>query len=146
MLKRPNDVGKILSKNIIAIKNYAEKYLETKTDLVCFSKSTDKGITDLSFEKHESQKRVSLYFTTDEEGIKAYKRTAKMVCSFPDVELDFTPHFGQSRISFGWDGFWEKLDDSKFSFITPNTLLMLQTSDKDDIKNQNSSMSESDIT
>jgi hypothetical protein len=128
-ITRSQNVGKLINRQVvIALKTHADNILETKTDLVCFSNRTDKGITDLSFEKYKSKKRVSLYFTSNNEGIKAYQRTAALVSSFDNVELHFTPHFGQSRISFDWNDFWEKLDDSTLSFILPNSLLTLPPS------------------
>ena len=115
------------------IKSHAEKKLQFNTDYVLYNSNTTSGITDLSFEKHIDQKRVSVYFNTTTEGIEAYRNTVKqltnMNVNIQNLELKFTPQFGQTRISFEWNHFFEffnKSSQEKFlnSFITNNHKLL----------------------
>lgn len=91
------------------IKDLAESKLTYRSDYVLFNKDTSNGITDLSFEKHIDHKRVSLYFDTSDEGIDAYRRTVKQLTdvNVNNLELKYTPQFGQTRISFEWDQFFD---------------------------------------
>jgi D-mannonate dehydratase len=109
-----------LSPLIKNIKDLAEAKLATSTDYVMFNKDASNGITDLSFEKHIDQKRVSLYFDTSDEGIDAYRQTVKRLADLNvnNLELKYTPQFGQTRISFEWNHFFEFFNSStQISFL-----------------------------
>lgn len=90
---------------------------EAKSDLILFNESRKGGITDMSFEKRESKKGVknvvSINYEMNEEGIKSYRKAATALADLPTVELHYTPHFGQSRITFEWDTFFEVLSDRR---------------------------------
>lgn len=104
------------------MKNQAELTLhQTRSDCVMFNDGGKGGITDLSFEKRESKegvKRVvSIHFEMDKEGVKSYRKAAAALADAPSVELHYTPHFGQSRITFEWDDFWMVLGDHKIGLM-----------------------------
>ena len=99
-------------------------------DLILFENSKSSGLTDLAFEKRESKfgtkRMVSMYFKMDREGIQSYRKLATVVRSVPTskVEMFFTPHLGQSRISFEWDTFWSFINDDP-KYMGSETLLKL---------------------
>ncbi|OQR93600.1 hypothetical protein THRCLA_22298 [Thraustotheca clavata] len=108
----------VLRPALEAIKQRAEVALaQRKGDVVVFSNQLDKerrvGLTDVSFEHRKTSKQVSLYFTSNADGIAAYKHVASKVAQLEGVDLQFTPQFGQSRISFSWDSFWVHADQLK---------------------------------
>lgn len=115
---KPVAVLNPLMKNI---KQLAEAKLATRSDYVMFNRDTSNGVTDISFEKHIDQKRVSLYFDTSDEGIDAYRQTVKRLTDLDvhNLELKYTPQFGQTRISFEWDHFFEFFNaSSQTSFLS----------------------------
>jgi hypothetical protein len=117
---------------LYAMKEQAEKALDTTTDVVMFSANKAKGITDLSFETYKAKKRVSMYFTSDKAGIDSYRLTASLLSDFPkgQVQYSFTPHFGQSRISFSWDAFWDRVatNEAALGFMNQMPLLRAHSS------------------
>ena len=102
---------------------------KVKSDGLVYNENSAGGISDLSYEKRESHagvKRVaSLHFKMDKEGIKAYRKAAKELCDNPSVELSYTPHFGQSRITFEWDTFWLFLNENKLHVLGGTSLPLL---------------------
>ncbi|RHY35522.1 hypothetical protein DYB32_000028 [Aphanomyces invadans] len=110
----------MLRPSLQALKDKAELSLSKKTgDVVLFSKNmnSNTGMTDLSFETHKSKKRVSMYFTSKPDGIASYRRCAAMLANIDTVELQYTPQFGQSRISFEWDSFWIMMEQNELGFL-----------------------------
>ncbi|KAG9408298.1 hypothetical protein AC1031_021538 [Aphanomyces cochlioides] len=111
----------ILRPAVQMLKQRAELALDKKVgDVVLFNNQSlpeTLGMTDVSFENHKAKKRVSMYFTSKPEGIASYRRCASMVAHLDNVELQYTPQFGQSRISFEWDSFWTMMDQNKLSFL-----------------------------
>ncbi|KAF0685173.1 Aste57867_22875 [Aphanomyces stellatus] len=117
--------GVALRPALQALKQKAELALNKKTgDVVLFSKSITEGsaMTDLSFENHKAKKRVSMYFTSKPDGIAAYRRCASILATVESVELQYTPQFGQSRISFEWDEFWTMMEQNKLGFLGSDAL------------------------
>lgn len=104
----------VLNPLIKNIKDLAEAKLAMSSDYVMFNKDTSNGITDLSFEKHIDEKKVSLYFDTSDEGIEAYRQTVKQLtdANVHNLELKYTPQFGQTRISFEWNHFFDFFNSS----------------------------------
>lgn len=117
---------------VVAMKSQAEHLLDLcRADVVIHNKCSDAGITDLSLESRETedkgkQRAVSIYFKMDHEGIRAYRDAAKSLTNNPHVELSYTPHFGQSRITFQWEYFWSTVNSSTFRIMSSNTLLQLE--------------------
>ncbi|ETV82354.1 hypothetical protein H257_05013 [Aphanomyces astaci] len=110
----------VLRPALQALKEKAEHTLDKKAgDVVLFSKNmhNNTGMTDLSFETHKAKKRVSMYFTSKPDGIASYRRCAAILASVDSVELQYTPQFGQSRISFEWDEFWSMMEHNKLGFL-----------------------------
>lgn len=94
--------------------------------------SSSSGITDISFENREteergSQRTVSVYFKMDAEGVKAYRKAAAAMAADGqgDIELSYTPHLGQSRITFGWKTFWGAAGTGNNNFLGASSLLQL---------------------
>ena len=113
-----------------SMKELAEQKLSSSSDFVLFNRDTSTGITDLSFERHIDEKRVSLYFDSSENGVEAYRNTVQRLTEsrVQKLELKYTPHFGQSRISFEWDHF--------FDFFNTNNQSNLLKSFSDDCQLQ----------
>ncbi len=121
----------------MSLRRQAELQLENgNVDCVVFNgRNNISGITDLSFEKRNSnngsKKVVSLYFKSDREGTRAYKATAIAIADFPGVDLQFTPHFGQSRITLEWESFWQTLNEGhmlgKSSTLSPILLPLFES-------------------
>ncbi|ETW04201.1 hypothetical protein H310_04545 [Aphanomyces invadans] len=134
MLQRVKARGSaaMLRPSLQALKDKAELSLSKKTgDVVLFSKNmnSNTGMTDLSFETHKSKKRVSMYFTSKPDGIASYRRCAAMLANIDTVELQYTPQFGQSRISFEWDSFWIMMEQNELGFLaSESTQPLLQLS------------------
>ena len=61
----------------------------------------------------------------DAEGIRAYRQAASELRDNPSVELSYTPHFGQSRITFDWDSFWTFLSDNNLNVLGGTSLNFL---------------------
>lgn len=119
-------------------KNQIELEMSQKSqDHVVHNPTHSGGITDLSFEvrksKRETKKVASLHFKMDAEGVAAYRKAAANLCDVPTVELSYTPYFGQSRISFEWDSFWEFMNDQKYSILEPgsDSLKLLPSKESD---------------
>jgi len=108
----------------------------SKSDIVIVNDGAKNGVTDITFEKrdskHGSMRVISLYFMMDQEGIESYRTVASKVYNNPAVELSFTPHFGQSRISIEWDAFWEMVrcqrDNSSSSGVLSRIPALLSSS------------------
>lgn len=99
-----------------ALKERAEIELLKNKDHVIFAGSTSNtagGLTDISFEKRIAKKRVSLYFSANPEGIEAYRNIAGLFSDTSSVDLKYSPHLGQSRITFDWDHFWKIVSEKK---------------------------------
>lgn len=84
------------------------------------------AVTDIAFENRDSKtgakKNVSFYFrTSTKKGVTEYRKLAAVVKDLPNVELSFTPHFGQSRISFPWDEFWSLVNNQQLSLFDPES-------------------------
>ena len=126
-----SELSRPLAPSVLAVKYQTELYLDQhRADYVLHNKSTEAGITDLTFENRETeekgkQRTVSVYFKMDSAGIRAYREAAKGLSDHPSVELSYTPHFGQSRITFGWDYFWETVNSKKLGFVQPDGFLAL---------------------
>jgi hypothetical protein len=122
-----------LQPQVVAVKSRIEALLGTYRagDHVIYNSNSESGITDLSFENRETEekgkaKTVSVYFKMDADGIKAYRQAAKAYSENPNVELSYTPHFGQSRITFKWEHFWTTVNTEKLgSMMHPHSLLKL---------------------
>lgn len=102
---------------VASLKYHAELAMSDATsDCVLFNEGKG-GVTDLSFEKRSSKegvkKVVSIHYKMDTEGIKSYRKAAAALSDIPSVELFYTPHFGQSRITFEFDSFFDMLADQK---------------------------------
>lgn len=130
---RPSsELSRPLAPAVLAAKSQTELYLDQhRADHVLHNKSTEAGITDLTFENRETeekgkQRTVSVYFKMDSAGIRAYREAARGLSDNPSVELSYTPHFGQSRITFGWDYFWETVNSKKLGFVQPEGFLALE--------------------
>eukprot|EP00732_Lithocolla_globosa_P008108 Lithocolla_globosa_v1_NODE_11154_length_531_cov_8.600840.p1 type:complete len:148 gc:universal NODE_11154_length_531_cov_8.600840:446-3(-) len=115
-----------------------EQALHNRKDCVISSSGNTRlveGVTDISFEydSKKHQKRVSFYFKTDEEGIKTYQKAARMISdkiSDEKVEMRFTPHFGQSRITFRWEHFWSLANTKRLTFFLPDQTPQLPQKEK----------------
>ena len=86
----------------------------------------EQAVTDIAFENRDSKtgvnKNVSFYFrTSTKKGVTEYRKLAAVVKDLPNVELSFTPHFGQSRISFPWDEFWSLVNNQQLSLFDPES-------------------------
>lgn len=135
-----------LSPKVLAMKSQIESVLDSGCtgDHVMHNMSEKSGITDLSFENRDSKKtgkskKVSVYFKMDAEGIKAYRKAAAAMSNNPSVELSYTPHFGQSRITFEWEQFWDTVNSQRLGdAVTPRGLLQLgKAKDETDDNNNN---------
>ncbi|KDO21431.1 hypothetical protein SPRG_12438 [Saprolegnia parasitica CBS 223.65] len=118
-----------------ALKHRAEIALEKRSgDVVVFSKNLsdrDVGVTDVSFEHRQNEKHVSLYFTSKPEGLLAYRHAAAKVSHIEGVDLQYTPQFGQSRISFPWHTFWALAETEQLGQLSPRGEPLLQLTPRD---------------
>lgn len=100
------------------------------SDIVLHNVNSSSGITDLAFENRENEfgvkKSVSIYFKMDPEGVQAYQKAATVLSETIGVDLSYTPHLGQSRITLEWDPFWTMLNNNSLGFVSPPVLLRLQ--------------------
>lgn len=125
---------------VLAVKAQTESLLRSnRADYVLYNKNTDAGITDLSFENRETEelgkkRAVSVYFKMDKEGIRAYRKAAKSLADDLNVELSYTPHFGQSRITFQWEYFWATVNGDKLGLLPPEALQQLASSADTELK------------
>lgn len=109
-----NALARYLGPHTKTLKARAETELLKHKDLVLLGKAgATGGITDISFEKRECDKKVSLYFSVDSEGLESYRKIASLFHDSRNVELKYTPHLGQSRITFEWGDFWKIVDERK---------------------------------
>ncbi len=124
----PSRISRPLAPTLQVFKTQVESILRKQSDVVLFSKNIKEGgITDLAFEVYKKKKRVSLYFKSDKQGIKAYRDTAAIVKDFSGVDLKYTPQYGQSRISFNFDDFFSMLNESKMLLpFTTQTILEIE--------------------
>ena len=117
-----NALTRYLGSNTKSLKVAAETCLKENKDFVVLAKSGQKGIaggmTDISFEKRKSDNKVSLYFSADKAGIEGYRKIAALVCDQENVELKYSPHLGQSRITFDWNHFWKMLGEREKNGIS----------------------------
>ncbi|OQR87984.1 hypothetical protein ACHHYP_07804 [Achlya hypogyna] len=113
-----------------ALKTRAEIALDKRTgDVVVFNKSLGGdgvGVTDVSFEHRKDAKQVSLYFTSKPEGIQAYRHVAAKLAGVEGVDFQYTPQFGQSRISFAWDEFWALAQNEQLGALGVGQLQLLE--------------------
>jgi hypothetical protein len=111
-----NALTRYLGPHAKTLKARAETELLKHKDLVLLGKAgATGGITDISFENRECNKKVSLYFSVDSEGLESYRKMASMFHDSSKVELKYTPHLGQSRITFEWGDFWKIVEERKLN-------------------------------
>mmetsp|Transcript_17144 Transcript_17144/g.21120 ORF Transcript_17144/g.21120 Transcript_17144/m.21120 type:complete len:171 (+) Transcript_17144:196-708(+) len=134
-----------LKPSVQALKTCIEKRLERSSDFVFFNENkyeynggknatetvSEKakqrkqfmpGVTDISFEKfqqdaNQRKHRVSVYFASSKDGVRAYRDMARKTANLKGVEYKFTPQFGHSRISFQWEDFWEQVNRNEFPVL-----------------------------
>lgn len=123
-----------LPPQISSMKTHVEALIASSStyDTVIFPKEgAHPGVTDLAIENRGDEmgrrRLVSIYFDSTTDGLRSYRQAAASLSACPEVELHYTPHLGQSRISIEWNDFWSLLSsrDDRLSLFSPQTLLSL---------------------